>query len=771
MAAWFGWEARLRTFWFCLLLATAAAAEKSVAVFPIAPRERVLSAADAAAVTQEIRSAAREALLPHGFTVTDADGAVAAALEAGASAALFGRAAQLEGATVVAVGVYKPGSTAPASLVRIVGIGVDQLRADARKKIPKLITAALGLAAPAAEAAQAAGTLRMPGAPATTSSTTATTTPTTTPSTGTSTTPSTTPSTSTSTASPDAQTAPANEAPLVKLIREVTADVESLRGLRRKQNLKILILDDKLFSAAVHERAQKELNPAIVAAERARWTAFALAPANADPGKIMLSVLDEQVAGFYDPFSKQLIVRKDPPASAGSLGTDGLRVVLAHEIEHALQDQNFGMPDLRKLPDDDVRLARSALFEGDAMAVMSAYAARRAHKPVKLAILGGAAMMRALDGEQILKVSGKSPELLRAPAILREELMLPYSAGFALVAEVYRRGGFALVDKMFARPPSSSHQILHPDAYFAGEEPIPLPAPAAPPGTRIIATGRMGELGARVALELCVDRAVVKDFTPKWAGDAYSVVEGPGRALSLLWTSAWSGGGATNIANLMTLEQPCWEESALPGPSKIATAGSLVALARGNLDREAAAARQLTAHPAPPKEIPPLGDVPAPPPPRPVQVENGSFDSRELALRGALPQGWVQAADPAAELSIERARAGSASLAFLPEPLAGDALETFFDRASSQLATAQGGHLALTGTTRHQIAGITAQERAWSLEGTETNLRIDVAPFCAGKGSLTLIRVETAPGAREALERFVNSIALNGNPPACADLE
>jgi hypothetical protein len=751
----------LRTFWFCLLVATAASAEKSVAVFPIAPRDRVLSAAEAAALTQEIRSAARDALLPHGFAVTDADGAVATALEAGASAALFGRAAQLEGATVVAVGVYKPGSQAPASLVRIVGIGVDQLRADARKKIPKLITTALGLVAPAAEVAQTPGTLRMPGgAPGTSTS------PTTSP--ATTTTPTTTTGTSTT---PPPTEAPANEAPLVQLIREVTADVEALRGLRRKQNLKILILDDKLFSAAVHEKARKELTPAIVAAERARWTAFALAPATADPGKIMLSVLDEQVAGFYDPFTKQLIVRKAPPASAGIQGMDGLRIVLAHEIEHALQDQNFGIPDMKKLPDDDVRLARTALLEGDAMAVMSGYAARRVHKPVKRAILSSAAAMRALDGEQLLRMSGKSPELLRAPAILREELMLPYSAGFALVAEVYRRGGFALVDKMFAKPPSSSHQILHPDAYFAGEEPIPLPAPPAPLGTHIIATGRMGELGARVALESCVDRAVVKDFTPKWAGDAYTIVEGPGHALSLLWTSAWSGGGATNIANLMALEQPCWDDSALPGPSKVATAGSLVALVRGNLDRDTAAAHQLATHPTPPKEIPPLGDVPAPPPPQPVQVENGSFQSHELGLHGALPQGWVQTADPSAELSIERARAGSASLTFMPEPLAGDALESFFDRASAQLATVHGGHLALTAKGRHQIAGVTAQERVWSLEGTETKLRIDVAPFCADKGSLSLIRVEMAPGAREALERFADSIEANATPLACVDLE
>src|SRR5207302_10472995 len=105
--------------------------------------------------------------------------------------------------------------------------------------------------------------------------------------------------------------------------------------------------------------------------------------------------------------------------------------------------QNFGFPNFDTLPDDDVRLARVALYEGDAMAVMTAYAARRGKKPVKASISSAAAVLKSIDTESLLRVSGHSPELLKAPAILREELVLPYSAGMALVAEIYRRGGFA----------------------------------------------------------------------------------------------------------------------------------------------------------------------------------------------------------------------------------------------------------------------------------------------------------------------------------------
>ena len=561
--------------------------------------------------------------------------------------------------------------------------------------------------------------------------------------------------------------------PLVALIREVTSDVEQLRGLKRKQSLKVQILDDKLFSQAVRERAQKDLSPAVVAAERARWTAFALAPAGADPGRILLSVLDEQVAGFYDPFTKQLIVRKDLPDAAGQSGEGLLRVVLAHEIEHALQDQNFGIPDPKTLPDDDTRLARSALFEGDAMAVMNAYAARRAHRPVKAAIIGGAAMLRALDVEALLRLSGKSPALSSAPAILREELVLPYSAGYALVAEVYRRGGFALVDRMFKNPPLSSHQILHPEAYFAGEVPISVPAPPAPPGTRVVSTGRMGELGARIALEVCVDPAVVKEFARRWAGDAYTIVEGADHARSLLWTSAWTGDAAPRVANLMGLEQPCWDDSAMPGPSKMLAAGSLVALARGNVDLDVAVSKQLTAHAVGSRPAPPLGDVPPPAAPEPARIVNGEFEVPRLSLRGAVPDGFVEdATRPAAELSIVRPHVGSASLSFLPEPLAGDALETFFERASSQIATSQEAHLSFVGSSQRKLAGASAEERSWAFESGTTKLRIDVARWCGGKAAVALIRIETGASARDALEQFAGSMKVApGVPPACAEME
>src|SRR5207237_7185994 len=68
-----------------------------------------------------------------------------------------------EGASVVAGGGSRPGAGAPAGVARLVGIGLAQLREDARANIPKLVTSALGLTPATPEPPQTRGTLRIPG--------------------------------------------------------------------------------------------------------------------------------------------------------------------------------------------------------------------------------------------------------------------------------------------------------------------------------------------------------------------------------------------------------------------------------------------------------------------------------------------------------------------------------------------------------------------------------------------------------------------------------
>ncbi len=76
-------------------------------------------------------------------------------------------------------------------------------------------------------------------------------------------------------------------------------------------------------------------------------------------------------AAAYDPETKRLYVVSDAVVANQAL----VEFVLAHELDHALEDQRFGLPGSDGV-NDDRALAETALIEGSATSVMVDYAAR-----------------------------------------------------------------------------------------------------------------------------------------------------------------------------------------------------------------------------------------------------------------------------------------------------------------------------------------------------------------------------------------------------------
>lgn len=762
-------------------LAAGAAEPRFLAVLPIEVRRGAIDAAGAQALEQELRAAAQQLGLGAVSVAGDGDPRTAAQA-AGATHYLLVSAASVEGATVLLLRLFRADTGAQLSGTRAAGIGAAAIRADAQEKLRGLLRTELALGAPPA-GLERAPPLK-PAAPG----------------------PAAGPNAAASPGAPAAQDAapsPSEQAdgtlstPLITTIREVTADVEAVRGLHRKSTLRVEVLDDAEFAKTLREKARLELTPAVIDEERARWLAFGLAPASADPAKILLGVLDEQAAGFYDPRTHALTVRKNLPAPLLSSGPEALRLVLAHEIEHALQDQNFGLVQLATLPDQDTRLARSALYEGDAMATMIAYAARRAGRKIKPAIAAAAEALRAQSSESFLQQSGLSPALLAAPEIVREELLVPYSAGLGLVAEVYARGGFPLVDKMFAHPPSSSHQVLHPDAYLQGEMPDGVPMPAVPPGTRLVSRGRMGELASRIALSQCVDKAVVAELADRWAGDSYVIAQGPGKALALVWRSAWRGDAPGPVANLLQMESPCWEERAsdaaangwtMTSAHRIRTEGAKVVLVRGLPEAQLSAvlsaglAFELSRQP----QLAPLGSLALPLSRARATLESGHFRSGRLGLEGVVPAGFealvagpdlasdaLGPPEPNRELLLKIAHGEAPGLLSLSlvSTLGDQGSEAFFQAAARGFSSAaHAGTLSLVGTRQIEIAGEKASERTWDLEEKPWRLRIALLPVCGGKASLSIVRLSTNQ-TKAPIDHFVESLERKGAGAVCEDLE
>lgn len=173
---------------------------------------------------------------------------------------------------------------------------------------------------------------------------------------------------------------------------------------------------------------------------------------------LMVRVLTEQVAGYYEPKTRQFHL-------ADWIDVDGQKPIMAHELTHALQDQHFNLQRFENWPkgDSDAELAAHALIEGDATLAMVFYLRNN-----------------PLRGLSFLKSMGAgvaTEELDKAPRALRETLLFPYQEGLNWTTKLYRQGGWNQVSQAFNSLPRSTEQIMHPDKYFANEAPVNVTLP------------------------------------------------------------------------------------------------------------------------------------------------------------------------------------------------------------------------------------------------------------------------------------------------------
>jgi hypothetical protein len=257
-------------------------------------------------------------------------------------------------------------------------------------------------------------------------------------------------------------------------------------------------------------------------ADRRGLVAFGLLTPDTDLRALRQRLLEDNVAGFYDerPGKKRLYA-----ISADRQLTPSNQLVLSHELRHALQDQYAEVHSM--LPDsvgdfDDRRLAYMSLLEGDATLVMEKFLVRR--------VAGAAGDALDLSGLSL----PAAPDVPGAPPVLRDQLVQPYFVGRDFAKALWQRGGWSAVKEAWSRPPRSTEQVLHPEKFFAGEEPRTVELPPGPPGAKMLDEGVLGELLVRTLVGNGDEAAAAG-----WGGDAFRVWElGGGRTL-LLYRSEW----------------------------------------------------------------------------------------------------------------------------------------------------------------------------------------------------------------------------------------
>lgn len=327
-------------------------------------------------------------------------------------------------------------------------------------------------------------------------------------------------------------------------LRQIPFKTEVKRDMTAREELKNVLLKEIEEDKTSDEYRGDELG----------MKAVGFIPKEMNFKDIMIKVYSEEIAAFYDPKTKTMHLIREPEKKKdakpkgffelllrgdGSFNKDENKTVIAHELTHALADQNYDLDKLQHAikHDDDRSMALSSLIEGEATLAMMA------------------AQMEDWDGSKIIKIRsedldrtfslmmplmsmGTGPSMKLAPAILSESLIFPYLRGLVLCAKLVNDDGWKGINEAYKNPPLSTEQILHPEKYKAKPDApmaVDLGSLDAGTGWKEVTRNVVGEMQAAVLLKPFQG----KQAAAGWDGDQFAAFEGEGGALGLVWLSTW----------------------------------------------------------------------------------------------------------------------------------------------------------------------------------------------------------------------------------------
>ena len=311
------------------------------------------------------------------------------------------------------------------------------------------------------------------------------------------------------------------------LVDDIAAKVSEMRRLPLLGPIEFELVDRDHVQAFVLKTMREELPPDHVADTEQVLKLLGAIPQDTDLKQTILDLLTEQAGGIYDRRAKKLLILEH-----FALDRPLAKIILAHEICHALQDQHF---DLERMPipdpaNDDLSAAAMAALEGDATILMGDYM-REA--------MGGPSVAMAME------MMGVDQKVLNnAPSFLRKQLLFPYLTGMEFHHRLERLHGRRARDMALRDLPASTEQILHPEKY-AGPDHDPPTSVTLPDLTPRLGEGWtkafenvFGEMQIRSLFEVWRMRDVAVDAAAGWGGDSYALYRN-GDGHHFVWMSVW----------------------------------------------------------------------------------------------------------------------------------------------------------------------------------------------------------------------------------------
>ena len=339
---------------------------------------------------------------------------------------------------------------------------------------------------------------------------------------------------------------------------DLAAFVENERGLRFDHPVPVDFLTAEQYSqrTRVDESDLTSGDRRMIEEGTAPLRALGLVPADFDPVESANDLSDTATVAFYDPLTERIAVR-------GTDMTTDLRVTLAHELVHVLQDQHFDLEEMLADvdPTGDQLTGYLALIEGDATRIQQAYV-RSLPTDERDSYLDDADQS-AGDAEE---------QLGTIPGVLVAMEGAPYALGPWLVELIAADGGNSAVDEAFDDPPTTTEQMVDPRSYFSGQSAHDVAAPAVPSGGEQVGhDDRLGALPLFLLLSERIDPLDALSAVDGWGGDAYVVYDSGGKTCMDL---AVEGDSARDGQELLGALQ-AWASAGPTGAAQVRSDGGL----------------------------------------------------------------------------------------------------------------------------------------------------------------------------------------------------
>ncbi|NHN61041.1 MULTISPECIES: Hvo_1808 family surface protein [Halorussus] len=232
-----------------------------------------------------------------------------------------------------------------------------------------------------------------------------------------------------------------NETELNETVSRAMARVERVRKLEFESRVPVEIMTREEFRA---EQANGSVPEKRRLLDNVKYESLFMINESTDSIAVQNSNSGSSVGGYYSPREERIVVISE------NTSTPQLdEITLSQELFHALQDQKFNISGYDQST-RELHNAKDGIIEGDGNYVDHLYSKRCRNR------WNGDCLTPSGSGGAGGGLANIGPYLIKYQ---------PYSDGPAFVRGVRNRSGWTGVNDVYANPPASTEQVIHPEKY------------------------------------------------------------------------------------------------------------------------------------------------------------------------------------------------------------------------------------------------------------------------------------------------------------------